>query len=222
MPCGHHSYEPFLRDAVMSYIKQVNPQFYHATTAGSLTENGAKQFWLSIYDLPQVEKCGASLSLSLSLSLVQHCAHTLLAPMLDRLRELKTAVVGKLLTISATVTRTSEVRPELIDASFDCQACGTTIDGIVQQFKYTEVHSHPQCFTVARTKTARLLGAENCCYCCCAAANLHQSHLWQPQQVGAADGQKLVRGLPESSGAREQQRDPGRIHAAINGHHSSA
>jgi DNA replication licensing factor MCM6 len=46
-----------------------------------------------------------------------------------------------LLTISATVTRTSEVRPELIDASFDCQACGTTIDGIVQQFKYTEVRS---------------------------------------------------------------------------------
>ena len=60
---------------------------------------------------------------------------------LTRLRELKTAVVGKLLTISATVTRTSEVRPELIDASFDCQACGTTIDGIVQQFKYTEVRS---------------------------------------------------------------------------------
>lgn len=40
----------------MSYIKQVNLQFYHATTAGSLTDNGAKKFWLSIYDLPQVEK----------------------------------------------------------------------------------------------------------------------------------------------------------------------
>lgn len=50
------SYEPFLRDAVTSYIKQVNPQFYHATTAGSLAANGAKKFWLSIYDLPQVEK----------------------------------------------------------------------------------------------------------------------------------------------------------------------
>ena len=113
------SYEPFLRDAVMSYIKQVNPQFYHATTAGNATENGAKQFWLSIYDLPQVEK----------------------------LRELKTAVVGKLLTISATVTRTSEVRPELINASFDCAACGTTIEGIAQQFKYTEpqICTNPSC-----------------------------------------------------------------------------
>ena len=40
----------------MNFIKQVNPQFYHATTAGNLTENGAKQFWLCIYDLPQVEK----------------------------------------------------------------------------------------------------------------------------------------------------------------------
>ena len=43
----------------MTYIKQVNPQFYHTTTAANMVENGAKQFWLSIYDLPQVEKCDA-------------------------------------------------------------------------------------------------------------------------------------------------------------------
>ena len=45
----------------MNFIKKANPPFYHATTAGNLTENGAKQFWLCIYDLPQIEKCvGAS------------------------------------------------------------------------------------------------------------------------------------------------------------------
>lgn len=60
-----------------------------------------------------------------------------------RLRELRTAVVGKLLTISGTVTRTSEVRPELLDGHFLCQACGTTIENIPQQFKYTEVHPTP-------------------------------------------------------------------------------
>jgi DNA replication licensing factor MCM6 len=54
-------------------------------------------------------------------------------------------VVGKLLTISGTVTRTSEVRPELLDGNFQCNACGTTIENVPQQFKYTEVRSAPAC-----------------------------------------------------------------------------
>ena len=87
-----------------------------------------------------------------------------------RLRELKTAVVGKLLTISATVTRTSEVRPELIKASFDCQACATTIEGIAQQFKYTEV----------RTDTL-LLALFNRSLRVFAASNLHQPHVRKPE-----------------------------------------
>ena len=115
----------------MNFIKKVNPQFYHTTTAGNMTENGAKKFWLCIYDLPQVEKWGYSSQHVLSYRFAKNwCC---------RLRELKTAVVGKLLTISGTVTRTSEVRPELLDGHFLCQACGTAVENVPQQFKYTEV-----------------------------------------------------------------------------------
>lgn len=111
-------YEPFLKQAVMDFVKFVNPQYFHATTAGNLSEN-AKQFWLCLYDLPTVEK----------------------------LRDLKTALVGRLTTVSGTVTRTSEVRPELLEGSFQCQECSTSIDGIVQQYKYTEpqICTNPAC-----------------------------------------------------------------------------
>ena len=44
---------------------------------------------------------------------------------MEKLRDLKTALVGKLTTISGTVTRTSEVRPELLKGSFDCEMCST-------------------------------------------------------------------------------------------------
>lgn len=46
--------------------------------------------------------------------------------------------IGHLISISGTVTRTSEVRPELISGTFKCQECGTRIKDVEQQFKYTE------------------------------------------------------------------------------------
>jgi len=53
------------------------------------------------------------------------------------LRELKTQYVGQLTSFAGTATRTSEVRPELIDAAFTCDECGSEINHIKQQFKYT-------------------------------------------------------------------------------------
>jgi len=47
--------------------------------------------------------------------------------------------IGQLNSISGTVTRTSEVRPELISGTFSCEMCQTTIRDVEQQFKYTEV-----------------------------------------------------------------------------------
>ena len=47
--------------------------------------------------------------------------------------------IGQLTSISGTVTRTSEVRPELISGTFTCEVCQTTIRDVEQQFKYTEV-----------------------------------------------------------------------------------
>jgi DNA replication licensing factor MCM6 len=59
-------------------------------------------------------------------------------PLISRVRQLRTNNIGQLLSISGTVTRTSEVRPELAQATFICEACNTVIPAVEQTFKYTE------------------------------------------------------------------------------------
>ncbi|KAJ0016522.1 hypothetical protein Pint_11724 [Pistacia integerrima] len=59
-------------------------------------------------------------------------------PFLKRLRELTTAEIGKLVSVTGVVTRTSEVRPELLQGTFRCLDCGGVIKHVEQQFKYTE------------------------------------------------------------------------------------
>ncbi|GJN35724.1 hypothetical protein PR202_gb24527 [Eleusine coracana subsp. coracana] len=59
-------------------------------------------------------------------------------PMLKRLRELGTAEIGKLTAVMGVVTRTSEVRPELLQGTFKCLECGNVVKNVEQQFKYTE------------------------------------------------------------------------------------
>lgn len=59
-------------------------------------------------------------------------------PLVTRVRQLRTNQIGNLLSISGTVTRTSEVRPELSSATFTCEVCNTIVPNIEQTFKYTE------------------------------------------------------------------------------------
>ncbi|XP_015066556.1 DNA replication licensing factor MCM6 [Solanum pennellii] len=59
-------------------------------------------------------------------------------PLIKRLRELTTSEIGKLVSVTGVVTRTSEVRPELLQGTFKCLDCGTVIKNVEQQFKYTE------------------------------------------------------------------------------------
>ncbi|KAL0399665.1 UNVERIFIED_CONTAM: DNA replication licensing factor MCM6 [Sesamum radiatum] len=59
-------------------------------------------------------------------------------PLIKRLRELTTTEIGKLVSVSGVVTRTSEVRPELLQGTFKCLDCGNVIKNVEQQFKYTE------------------------------------------------------------------------------------
>lgn len=58
--------------------------------------------------------------------------------LVSRVRHLRTANVGQLLSISGTVTRTSEVRPELSLATFTCENCRAVVPNIEQTFRYTE------------------------------------------------------------------------------------
>ena len=59
-------------------------------------------------------------------------------PALLSVRTLRSAFVGQLCSISGTVTRTSQVRPELITGVFKCADCGTDSEPVEQQFRYTE------------------------------------------------------------------------------------
>ncbi|KAI0775375.1 MCM2/3/5 family-domain-containing protein [Irpex lacteus] len=59
-------------------------------------------------------------------------------PLVSGIRDLRTDKIGTLMSISGTVTRTSEVRPELLYGSFVCEVCGGLVTDIEQQFKYTE------------------------------------------------------------------------------------
>ncbi|GMH34372.1 hypothetical protein BSKO_02206 [Bryopsis sp. KO-2023] len=57
--------------------------------------------------------------------------------MSERLRDLKAETIGRLVAFTGTVTRTSEVRPQLHLANFQCQKCGIVVKGIEQEFKLT-------------------------------------------------------------------------------------
>ncbi|EDO14516.1 hypothetical protein Kpol_278p4 [Vanderwaltozyma polyspora DSM 70294] len=59
-------------------------------------------------------------------------------PVVHRIRDIRSDKIGSLLSISGTVTRTSEVRPELYKASFTCDICRAIVDNVEQAFKYTE------------------------------------------------------------------------------------
>ena len=63
------------------------------------------------------------------------------------IRSLRTRALGELQAIGGTVTRTSEVKPELIVGVFECPECKREITGVEQQFKYTEpaLCLNPQC-----------------------------------------------------------------------------
>lgn len=65
----------------------------------------------------------------------------------SKLRELSTVKIGTLMSITAQVTRTHPVHPELVSGTFVCLDCQTVIKNVLQQFKYTQPSSckNPQC-----------------------------------------------------------------------------
>ena len=87
------------------------------TTSSNTTHSNERVFQISFYNLPT----------------------------LNRIRDIRTEKIGSLMSILGTVTRTSEVRPELYNACFTCDLCSAVIEGIEQVFKYTEPTSCPSC-----------------------------------------------------------------------------
>ncbi|RKP38441.1 putative DNA unwinding-related protein [Dimargaris cristalligena] len=105
----YYRFEPFLRKGVQNLVRKYVPS-YTLTSNSASALGHLRMFYVALTNLPSV----------------------------SRIRELRTDKVGQLTSISGTVTRTSEVRPELIFGSFQCTMCQTMAYHVEQQFKYTE------------------------------------------------------------------------------------
>lgn len=109
---------PYLKRAVLNLVKAHMPHFAH-TNANQSSTLQTRDFSIAFHSLPLV----------------------------SAIRDLRTGLIGKLTAVSGTVTRTSEVRPELVFGSFKCENCAATVSEVEQQFKYTEplICPNPTC-----------------------------------------------------------------------------
>jgi DNA replication licensing factor MCM6 len=110
----YYRFTPYLRRAVYNLVKKYEPEYAYANPLSVRVDSATQQmkdFSIAFYRLPLV----------------------------SGIRDLRTDKIGTLMSVSGTVTRTSEVRPELLFGSFICEVCGGSVTEIEQQFKYTEV-----------------------------------------------------------------------------------
>lgn len=52
---------------------------------------------------------------------------------------IRCSMLGSITCIKGQVTRTTDVRPELLQGAFACGDCGHVEEGVAQAFKYTQV-----------------------------------------------------------------------------------
>lgn len=119
----YYRFLPFLRRALTNLVRKYEPHYLYlspassggGTSSNSSTSSGllTREFSIAFQNLP----------------------------ITSGIRDLRTGQIGQLMAISGTVTRTSEVRPELVFGAFVCEVCRTTVGDVEQQFKYTEVRS---------------------------------------------------------------------------------
>ena len=131
----YYRFLPFLTSGLHNMIAKYEPQYFrehrqptsssNQTTSGASNAGSASQSDLSSKTSnQQTDKLFAIAFYNL--------------PLVSRVRALRAANIGQLLSISGTVTRTSEVRPELSVATFICEACNSVVPNVEQTFRYTE------------------------------------------------------------------------------------
>ncbi|KAH8096726.1 MCM-domain-containing protein [Cristinia sonorae] len=109
----YYRFLPYIRRALHNLVAEYEPAYLKLNPSAAATDSvnlQSREFNVAFYHLPLV----------------------------SGIRDLRTDKIGTLMSISGTVTRTSEVRPELLFGSFICEVCGGLVNEIEQQFKYTE------------------------------------------------------------------------------------
>ncbi|KAJ1969178.1 MCM DNA helicase complex subunit mcm6 [Dispira parvispora] len=154
----YYRFEPFFRRGVQNLVRKYVPSY--ALTTGASSALGYSPSEGQGDTLAGSQSVGADMSMQAGMASsataapstdgtqlrMFYVAFTNL-PSVSRIRELRTDRIGQLSGISGTVTRTSEVRPELIFGTFRCVLCQTLVRHVEQQFKYTEpsVCQNPVC-----------------------------------------------------------------------------
>ncbi|KDR84017.1 hypothetical protein GALMADRAFT_236601 [Galerina marginata CBS 339.88] len=109
----YYRFLPYIRRALLNMVTEFEPEYLKINPTAATTDSAnlqSREFNVAFYRLPLV----------------------------SGIRDLRTDKIGTLMSISGTVTRTSEVRPELLFGSYICEVCSGLINDIEQQFKYTE------------------------------------------------------------------------------------
>ena len=137
----HVRFEPYLRRATRSFLHGLHPELadpsYSADGAGAGADGAAG-------GATGGSGSGAG-SASAAIQSYFVAFHHL--PTTLPLRHLRTERIGRLTSIGGTVTRTSDVRPELLVGNFRCNKCGLLAEGVRQQFHFTRpvVCRNPRC-----------------------------------------------------------------------------
>ncbi|ORY28278.1 putative DNA unwinding-related protein [Naematelia encephala] len=112
----YYRFLPYLRRALQALIRHYEPTYLYTSTSFSTAASAStstlitREFNIAFYNLP----------------------------LTAGIRDMRMDKIGQLVSISGTVTRTSEVRPELVSGTFVCENCKFVIRDVEQQFKYTE------------------------------------------------------------------------------------
>ncbi|TRX96710.1 hypothetical protein FHL15_002376 [Xylaria flabelliformis] len=132
----YYRFLPFLTHALHNMIAKHEPQYFRehrqATTSSNQTTSGAS----NAGSASQSESQGSKTANQQTDKLFAIAFYNL--PLVSRVRSLRAKNIGQLLSISGTVTRTSEVRPELSLATFNCAVCRSIVHNVEQTFRYTE------------------------------------------------------------------------------------
>lgn len=166
----YYRFLPYLRKALHNLVAEYEPEYLKinpTSAAMDSTNLQSREFSVAFYHLPLV----------------------------SAIRDLKTDKIGTLMSISGTVTRTSEVRPELLFGSFTCEVCKALVHDIEQQFKYTEVRPQLR-FTLSSVHSITIA-------LFCPAQSMPKPYLRQSFSVATPNRYFQVHRLAKSSYSRE-------------------
>ncbi|GKT47411.1 DNA replication licensing factor mcm6 [Colletotrichum spaethianum] len=132
---GYYRFLPFLTAALHNMIAKHEPQYFREHRQPTSSSNPTNSAASQLGSASQTEM-GDKTANQQTDKLFAIAFYNL--PLISRVRSLRAANIGQLLSISGTVTRTSEVRPELSLGTFVCEACRTVVPNVEQTFRYTE------------------------------------------------------------------------------------